>query len=91
MYNDEIAYESTLAEALNSLFGEGSAHESKTGKEAKQDQDEGEGGDKTLSKTEIIQKCQEAYDNAQDALKDGDWEKYGKYMGELEKYLNELN
>lgn len=91
VYNDEIAYESTLAEALNSLFGEGSAHESKTGKEAKQDQDEGEGGDKTLSKTEIIQKCQEAYDNAQDALKDGDWEKYGKYMGELEKYLNELN
>lgn len=91
VYNDEIAYESTLAEALNSLFGEGSAHESETGQEAKQDRDEGEGGDKALSKTEIIQKCQEAYDNAQNALKDGDWEKYGKYMGELEKYLNELN
>ena len=89
VYNDEIAYESTLADALNSLFGEGSAHESKTGEEAKEDQNGN--GDKELSKTEIIQKCQEAYDNAQDALKEGNWEKYGKYMDELEKYLNKLN
>ncbi|MDO4870116.1 MAG: UPF0182 family protein [Bacillota bacterium] len=90
VYNDDIAYESTLSEALNSLFGEGSAYESKTGQD-----EEAEGADggekKTLSKTEIIQKCQEAYDNAQDALKDGNWEKYGKYMDELEKYLNQLN
>jgi uncharacterized membrane protein (UPF0182 family) len=89
VYNDEIAYESTLAAALNSLFGEGSAHESKTGEEAKEDQNGN--GNKELSKTEIIQKCQEAYDNAQDALKEGNWEKYGKYMDELEKYLNKLN
>ena len=89
VYNDEIAYESTLADALNSLFGEGSAHESKTCEEAKEDQNGN--GDKELSKTEIIQKCQEAYDNAQDALKEGNWEKYGKYMDELEKYLNKLN
>ena len=29
-------------------------------------------------------------DNAQEAIKDGDWAKYGKYMDELEKYLNQL-
>ena len=91
VYNDEIAYESTLAEALNSLFGEGSAHESKGSDEAAQD---GQGKDKAekeqLTKTELIEAAQAAYDDAQDALKDGDWAKYGKYMDELENYLNQL-
>lgn len=90
VYGDEIAYESTLAEALNSLFGEGSAHESK----GSDDIEQGDGGDqqkeKTLTKTELIQQAQESYDKAQDALKDGDWAKYGKYMDELEETLNQL-
>ena len=90
-YGDEIAYESTLAEALNSLFGEGSAHESK----GSEDLDQGDGkdkdkGEKTLTKTELISAAQAAYDDAQDALKDGDWAKYGEHMDELEKYLNQL-
>ncbi len=85
VYNDEIAYESTLAAALNSLFGEGSAHESKASTDADKDK-----AGKTLSKTELIEKCQEAYDAAQDSLKDGNWEQYGKHMDELEKYLNQL-
>ena len=31
-----------------------------------------------------------AYDNAIEAQKKGDWAGYGKYMDELEKYLNKL-
>jgi hypothetical protein len=31
-----------------------------------------------------------AYDNAQEALKDGDWAEYGEYMDELETYLDKL-
>ncbi len=92
VYNDEIAYEPTLAEALNSLFGEGSAHESKGSDELNNDGGTGQGGAKkeTLSQTELIEAAQAAYDNAQEAIKDGKWDKYGEYMNELEKYLNQL-
>ena len=89
VYNDNIAYESTLAEALNSLFGEGSAYESPGSEESAQ---AAEGGsNQTLSQTEIIAKAQEAFDNAQKAQKDGDWAKYGEYLNELDKYLNMLS
>ena len=90
VYGDEIAYESTLAEALNSLFGEGSAHESKGSEEMNQSGGDKDQSEKTLTKSELIQAAQSAYDAAQDALKDGDWAKYGKYMDELEEYLNQL-
>ena len=91
VYGDEIAYESTLAEALNELFGEGSAHESKGSEDIQNGGDKDkEKGEKTLTKTELIEAAQAAYDNAQEAIKDGDWAKYGKYMDELEKYLNQL-
>ncbi len=90
VYGDEIAYESTLAEALNSLFGEGSAHESKGSDDAEQGDGDKDKGKDTMTKTELIAAAQAAYDDAQDALKDGDWAKYGKYMDELENYLNQL-
>lgn len=90
VYGDEIAYESTLAEALNSLFGEGSAHESKGSEEAKQGDAGKDQAEKELTKTELIEGAQGAYDEAQDALKDGDWAKYGEHMKELEDYLNQL-
>ena len=84
----QIAYEATLADALNSLFGEGSAHESPGSEEASGDTDTSAGGsDASLSQTEIVSRAQEAFDNAQKAQKDGDWAKYGEYLKELEKYL----
>ena len=86
-YGDNIAYEATLAEALNYLFGEGSAKESPGSDDA--DANKG-GSDKTLSQTEIIKKAQEAFDNAQAAQQDGDWAEYGEYLKELDKYLNML-
>ncbi len=87
-YGDRIAYEATLAEALNSLFGEGSANESPGSADA----EEKEGTtDDTLSQTEIIAKAQESFDNAQNAQQSGDWAKYGEYLNELDKYLNMLS
>ncbi|MDO4176929.1 MAG: UPF0182 family protein, partial [Bacillota bacterium] len=88
VYGDDIAYEATLSEALNSMFGEGSAHESKDGKDAEK-ADTGS-GDAQMSKTELAQAAQNVYNEAQDALAEGDWARYGKCMDELEKYLNKL-
>lgn len=84
VYGDRIAYEETLAEALNSMFGEGSANEGATSSEST-----GETGDE-ISQAEIISKAQEAFSNAEEAQKNGDWAKYGQYINELEKYLNML-
>lgn len=85
-YGDQIAYESTLAEALNSLFGEGSAKESP----GSGGTEKTEKGDTPLSKADLAEKAQESLKNAQDAQKDGDWAKYGEYLEDLQKYLNRL-
>ena len=89
VYGDEIAYESNLTAALNSMFGEGSAHESQQGEATTDDQNQG-GGDKAMSQSELIQAAQDAFDKAQAAQQSGDWAKYGKYLDELQKYLNKL-
>jgi len=85
VYGDRIAYEATLADALNSMFGEGSAVESGGIGDSSSS-----GGDKALSQSEIVAKAQEAFDKAQDAQQSGNWAKYGQYLNELEKYLNML-
>ena len=88
-YNDQIAYKPTLAEALDELFGEGSG-DKYSGGDLDKKGDSGGGESKSLSQSEIIKKAQDAYDDAQDAMKDGDWAEYGKQMDELEKYLKKL-
>jgi len=92
-YNDKIAYEETVAECLASLFGE-LAEDSVEGEgsDKPEDSDSGknEDNDGSLSKDELIQKAVEAFDNAQEAQKKGDWADYGEYIAEVEKYLNQL-
>ena len=88
VYGDNIAYEATLAEALNSMFGEGSAYEREDS--GNTDTTSGGNGDE-LSQTEIIKRAQDAFDNAQNAQQNGDWAKYGEYLNELDKYLNMLS
>lgn len=86
-YGDKIAYEPTLAEALNSMFGEGS------GDNYKNDADKGNksgGSGKALSQAQIIQKAQAAYEAALAAQKSGDWTEYGKQMEKLEELLKQL-
>ena len=85
-YDDQIAYEPTLGGALEELFGSnGGADE-----EAAEEGQGGEGAQKK-TKSDYIKGAQEAYDKAQEALKEGDWASYGKYMDELSENLNKLS
>ena len=82
-YNDRIAYEETLAEALVSLFGKnesGDGISSSTSSESSSQ----------LTKSELITKANEAFSNAQSAMQSGNWSKYGEYLNQLESYLKQL-
>ena len=83
-YNDKIAYEETLAECLVTLFGD----EAENGVDTTEPS--GEAGDDKLTTRELAALAAAAYENAQKAMQQGDWAKYGKYLNELEGYLNEL-
>ncbi|MGI6177671.1 MAG: UPF0182 family protein [Eubacterium sp.] len=85
-YNDKIAYENTLAEALVSLFGDYAA-------DVPEDTvtNSGDGTDTADTVEELVKAAAEAYDNAQEALKEGNWDLYGDYMTELETALEKLS
>lgn len=85
-YGDKIAYESTLADALADLFGE----DENGGQSQSASASSGKNNSGKSNTKELIQKANEAYENAVNAQKSGNWKKYGDYLDELEKYLNQL-
>lgn len=85
-YGDKIAYESTLEDALADLFGE----EENGGQSQSASASSGKNNSGKSNTKELIQKANEAYENAVNAQKSGNWKKYGDYLDELEKYLNQL-
>ncbi|MEA4987670.1 MAG: UPF0182 family protein [Anaerovorax sp.] len=91
-YGDRIAYEPTLAQALNNMFGEGagaplsSNTPSTDGEEIGSDINTNE-----LSNADIAIYANDAFNKALNAQKNGDWAAYGEYLKELEKYLTLLN
>lgn len=85
-YGDKIAYESTLEDALADLFGE----DENSGQSQSASASSGKKNSGKSNTKELIQKANEAYENAVNAQKSGNWKKYGDYLDELEKYLNQL-
>ena len=85
-YQDKIAYEPTLGEALLSMFG-GDADGGGSKIDSIDDNDDGTSDDIRS----LINKAQNAYDKAIDCQKNGDWEGYGKYIKQLENYLTKLS
>jgi Uncharacterized conserved protein len=84
-YHDQIAYESTLGAALESLFGDGAGTaSSNSGKSSTAS------NSKAMTRAEIIQNAQDYYDKAQSAAKSGNWADYGKYMKKLKNMLDKL-
>lgn len=85
-YGGNTAFEDTLDAALNKVFEtEGSPTEPPV-----DDGDEGTdepppSGDPTVQ--QALEEAQKAFDEGQQALKDGDWEKYGRAQQDLEDAL----
>ena len=90
-YGDRIAYEQTLAECLVSLFGdEAAGGVDSAGGSVVEDETVQTKPDGDLTQAELIQKAVDAFNNADAAMKSGDWAAYGKYLDELEDALNKL-
>ena len=82
LYGDRMAYQDTLGDALNQLFGDAGGADTS---------DDGGEDASTKTQADYIKDAQQAYDNAQEALKEGDWAAYGRYMQQLEESLNKLS
>ncbi len=82
VYGDKIAYESTLAEALEVLFGDGATSSSSSSSSSSTSG--------TYTQAELIQLVQEAYDNALEALSNSEWAAYGEYIDLMGEYLELL-
>jgi uncharacterized membrane protein (UPF0182 family) len=97
-YKDRISYKPTLAEALDDMFGEnsgtfatGEAEGAGGGSGGSSGGGSSGSGDKTApTQQELIQAASDAYDNAMDAQKAGDWAKYGTEIAKVEEYLSQL-
>ena len=91
-YNEKIAYENTLAEALDSMFGEGasSGYEQISTPPSTSDDPEAPVVDNAPSMNELADLANEAFNNALNAQKEGDWSAYGKYLDELQDYLSQM-
>lgn len=91
-YGDKIAYQPTLALALESLFGQGAGDGIEDGGGAS-----GEAGQPAQPNTEAASSAQliagalQAYNNALEAQRNGDWAAYGEYLKQMEAYLKQLS
>jgi uncharacterized protein len=110
-YGERIAYEPTLAEALDTLFGDGTGDPLNTDNPIEEgraaaaileaggvvppvvpgDNGQEPGGETPVTDiTQLAALASEAYENALAAQKAGDWAGYGKYMEELQQYLDQM-
>ena len=85
-YGDKIAYEETLADCLTSLFG----GDAEKGVDNESSEVSDEKDSQTLSTKQLAKLASQAFEDAQNAQKNGDWAGYGKYLDKLEEYLNQL-
>lgn len=87
-YGDKIAYERTLSEALDSLFGNNSTVKADDGTNNEGEQSVTPSDE--LSVSELITKANQEFELAQNAQKNGDWAGYGEHITALQKYLKLL-
>ncbi|WP_138207506.1 UPF0182 family protein [Haloimpatiens lingqiaonensis] len=82
-YGDKMVIEESIEKALNQVFNIKNSEEQK-GKDEQKTSNE-------PVNTSEIKKAKELYDKALEAQKKGDWTKYGEYINELGKLLEEYS
>jgi uncharacterized membrane protein (UPF0182 family) len=81
-YGDRTVMEPTLEDALTAIFGDsGASSDTETPSQPSQ----------LPISPSLAQSALEAYENAQDALRRGDWSSYGQYQEELGQLLEQLS
>jgi hypothetical protein len=78
-YDDQIVMETNLSDALDRIFGDIAGEPG-----------EGEDGEVEQTIEELIIRANEAYQNAVEAQRNGNWSSYGRYISELERLLERL-
>ncbi len=88
VFGDRIAYRNTLKEALEELFGETEVPGPVT---PPGEEDQTPGGQVGVTNIdELIILANEAFQRSEEAQKSGDWASYGRYLNELQNYLEQL-
>lgn len=85
-YKNQIVMEKNLDTALSKIFGDLSIEED--GEGVVDDLEEGEINEEVEN---TIKSANETFIKAKKASQNGDWDKYGEYIEELESILNQLN
>ena len=83
-YQDRLAYENTLEEALAKMFG------TEIKEPEKQEEQRPLAEETEESLPDLIQKANEVFTRAQEAQRNGDWAGYGRYIDELSKLLQKM-
>ncbi len=84
-YNGQTAFEDTLAQALDKVFGAGGEAQPPEEETPPGEETPPEKGDATLD--QALKDVQKAFDAGQEAFKKGDWEAYGRAQEDLEEAL----
>lgn len=86
-YENKIAMEETLDEALAQIFSSG-GKDQKTEEAVVKDDDIGKENEK--SREDLIKEAKGYFEQAQTAQQNGDWAEYGEYIKKLEETLGKL-
>ena len=85
-YDNKIAYEPTLEEALNEIFGDEAGDAVDEVTPGKTEKEPGK-----TSQKDLISKASKAFEAAQNALQNDNWTEYGKQMDIVQDSLKELD
>ncbi|NBG89239.1 UPF0182 family membrane protein [Isachenkonia alkalipeptolytica] len=89
-YGDQVEMHPTLEEGLNALFADRLGEMEEELEEAMEEEASEEVLEEFSNIQELIQQANDTLDEANEALREGNWQEYGDLMEELEEILREM-